>query len=87
MGIVFQLPVLVFFLTRIGWLTPTIMRKNRKIVFVALLILSAIITPPDVFSQLLVVFPLFLLFELSIIISSRQMKRKITIDAHNSKTE
>jgi len=71
MGVVFQLPVLVFFLTRVGILTPELMQRNRKIVFIALLILSAIITPPDVISQLLVVFPLYILFEISIIISKK----------------
>lgn len=71
LGVVFQLPVFVYFLTRIGWLTPGIMRNNRKIVFIALLVLSAVITPPDVFSQLLVVGPLYLLFEISIKISKK----------------
>ncbi len=71
MGIVFQMPVMVYFFTKIGWLSPELMQKNRKIVFIILLILSAIITPPDVFSQLLVVFPLYLLFEISIIISKK----------------
>ncbi|MFC2101239.1 twin-arginine translocase subunit TatC, partial [Bacteroidota bacterium] len=68
-GIVFELPVLVFFLTKIGILTPDFMKKNRKIVFVLILVLSAIITPPDVFSQILVCIPLIGLYELSIYIS------------------
>jgi len=74
-GIVFELPILVYFLTRIGVLTPDFMKKNRKYMFVILLILSAIITPPDMFSQILVVLPLIGLYELSIRVSTRVYKK------------
>jgi len=74
-GIVFELPILVYFLTKIGVLTPTFMKKNRKYMFVILLILSAIITPPDMFSQVLVVLPLIALYEFSIGVSKRVYKR------------
>jgi sec-independent protein translocase protein TatC len=74
-GIVFELPILVYFLTRIGVLTPDFMKKNRKYMFVILLILSAIITPPDMFSQVLVVLPLIGLYEISIGVSKRVYKR------------
>ncbi len=74
-GLVFELPVLVYFLTRIGILTPDMMKKNRKYMFVILLTVSAIITPPDVFSQLMVFIPLWALFELSILVSKRVYKR------------
>ncbi|MCD4745886.1 MAG: twin-arginine translocase subunit TatC [Bacteroidales bacterium] len=70
-GVVFELPVLVYFLTRVGIITPSFMRKNRKITIVIILILSAIITPPDVFSQILVCIPLLGLYELSIHISEK----------------
>jgi sec-independent protein translocase protein TatC len=70
-GVVFEIPVLVYFLTRIGIITPTFMRKNRKIVFVILLVLAGIITPPDIFSQILVCIPLVILYEASIKVSSR----------------
>ncbi len=56
-GIVFELPVFVFFFTRIGVLTPDFLRKNRKYTIVILLVISAIITPPDIFSQILWLFP------------------------------
>lgn len=74
-GIVFELPILVYFFTKIGLLSPKIMKKYRKISLVIILILSAVITPPDVFSQLLVCFPLLLLYELSIKISKRVISR------------
>jgi len=77
-GIVFELPILVFFLTKVGVITPTFMRKNRKIMLVIVLVLSAIITPPDVFSQILVCIPLIGLYELSIKISEKVFKRRET---------
>lgn len=75
-GIIFELPIIVFFLTKVGILTPAFMKKNRKYVFVLLLTLSAIITPPDVFSQVLVTIPLMLLYEMSIVISGRVERKK-----------
>lgn len=75
-GIVFELPVFVFFLTRVGVLTPDFLKKNRKYTIVLLLVLSAIITPPDVFSQIMVVIPLMGLYELSIVIARRVHKRQ-----------
>jgi len=75
-GLVFELPIVVFFLTKVGLLTPVFMKKNRKYVLVILLTIAAIITPPDIFSQILVTLPLMLLYELSIFISSRVVKKK-----------
>jgi sec-independent protein translocase protein TatC len=74
-GVVFELPILVYFLTKIGVLTPDFMKNNRKYMFVILLIISAVITPPDMFSQILVVVPLIGLYELSIGVSSRIYKK------------
>ncbi|MCF6170038.1 MAG: twin-arginine translocase subunit TatC [Bacteroidales bacterium] len=76
-GVVFELPILVYFLTKIGILTPEFMIKNRKYMFVILLILSAIITPPDMFSQVLVVLPLVGLYELSIGVSKRVYRKNL----------
>lgn len=70
-GLVFELPVIVYFLSRVGMLTPEFMKKNRKVAFVLVIGLSAIITPPDVFSQILVGIPLYVLYEVSIRISKR----------------
>lgn len=69
-GAVFELPVLVYFLSKLGIVTPWTMKKYRKHSIVAIFVLSGIITPPDVFSQLLVCLPLYLLYEGSIKISS-----------------
>ena len=68
-GLLFQLPVLSVFLTRIGILTPAFLRHYRKISIVILLVLSAILTPPDPLSQIIIVVPLVLLYEFSILIS------------------
>jgi len=75
-GIVFELPVFVFFFTRVGLLTPEFLKKNRKYTLVILLVISAIITPPDIFSQVMVVIPLWGLYELSIVIANRVIKNR-----------
>ena len=75
-GAVFELPIIAFFLTKIGVITPAFMKKYRKHSIVVIFILAAIITPPDVFSQMLVCIPLFILYEISILISKRVMKKK-----------
>jgi sec-independent protein translocase protein TatC len=75
-GLVFELPIIAFFLTKIGLITPTFMRKYRKHAIVVIFIIAAIITPPDVFSQTLVAIPLLILYEVSILISGRVMKQK-----------
>ena len=75
-GIIFQLPIVVYFLTKVGFLTPHFMRLYRKHALIITLILSAVITPPDVTSQILVSLPLLILYELSIKISSRVLKNK-----------
>jgi len=68
-GLLFQLPVISTFLTRIGLLTPAFLREYRKFAIVVFLILGAVLTPPDPVSQILIVVPLALLYELSIIVS------------------
>jgi len=77
MGIVFELPIVVFFLSRVGILTPKIMRKNRRYAIVILIFLSEIITPPDWFSWLIVFVPVYFLFEVSINISARAEKDRL----------
>jgi len=68
-GIVFELPVFSYFLTRIGLLTPEFLKRNRIYAIVAIFVLAAILTPPDVLSQLFMAGPLFLLYEISIWVS------------------
>ena len=76
-GLVFELPMLVYFLSKIGIITPQFMRKYRKHAMVINLIVAAIITPsPDVTSQLLVAIPLFILYEISIFVSAGVSKAK-----------
>lgn len=80
-GITFELPIVAFFLTRIGIITPEFMRKYRKHSIVVIIILAAIITPPDVFSQILVSLPLLVLYEVSIFIAARVVKNRAIDDA------
>ena len=74
-GILFELPVLVYFLSKTGLVTPQFLRKYRKHSLVIILALSAIITPPDIFSQVLVSLPLLVLYEVGIAISKRIVKK------------
>jgi sec-independent protein translocase protein TatC len=75
-GCVFEFPVLVYFLTKIGILNPSFLKKYRRHTIVIILIVAAIITPPDMFSQILVSIPLYALFEMSIHISKRVYNNK-----------
>lgn len=78
-GIMFQLPVVVFFLTKTGVATPETMRSYRKLSFVIILIASAVLTPPDLMSQILIAVPLTALYEISIYVSAfilRKERRK-----------
>ncbi len=75
-GILFELPIIIFFLTKVGLITPEIMRKYRKIALVIVLILSAVITPPDVTSQIIVAIPVVILYQISIYISKIALKRE-----------
>ncbi len=75
-GLLFELPVVMFFLAKIGLVNSTILRKGRKYALIAILILAAILTPPDPVSQLLVGVPMVGLYELSIWISKRVERRE-----------
>lgn len=75
-GIVFELPILVYILSKIGILTPQFMRSTRRYAVVVILLIAAIITPtPDVFTMLVVSFPMFMLYEFSILISARVFRK------------
>ena len=76
-AIFFELPVVIFFLTRVGLITPLFLRKYRKHAFIVVLILSAIITPPDVASQIIVSVPIMILYELSIYVASFVSKKQL----------
>ena len=75
-GLIFELPILIFFLTKIGLVTPNFLRKNRKYSLVIVLSLAAIITPPDIASQIIVTIPIIVLYELSIFISNVVYKKQ-----------
>lgn len=75
-SILFELPVLIYFLTKIGLITPEFLRKYRKHALVVVLILAAIITPPDVASQIVVAIPILILYEISIKVSQRVIKNQ-----------
>jgi len=76
-GLLFELPVLIYFLTKFGLVTPQFLRTYRKYTLVIVLILSAIITPPDILSQVIVAIPIMILYEISILISAMVVKKQI----------
>ncbi|MDX5347915.1 MAG: twin-arginine translocase subunit TatC [Hymenobacteraceae bacterium] len=84
-GLMFELPVIVYFFTKAGILTPELMRLYRRHALVVIFIISAIITPPDVMSMMLIAFPLLLLYEVSIWVSAAI--RKSDIKKLNKQTE
>jgi sec-independent protein translocase protein TatC len=75
-GLIFELPIIIYFLSKLGLITPEFLRNNRKYSIVLILILSAIITPPDVASQIIVSIPVLILYEISIFISKAVVKRE-----------
>ena len=74
-GIIFQLPIVVYFLSKLGIVTPQLLKAYRKHSIIVVLILAAVITPPDISSQVLVAMPLFVLYEISILISKMVHKK------------
>lgn len=77
-GAVFELPVIIFFLTKIGVVTPDLLKKKRKYAILLTFALAAILTPPDVITQLMMAGPLIILYEIGILISRLAYKKKQT---------
>jgi sec-independent protein translocase protein TatC len=75
-GVVFELPVVVFFMTKIGLITPDSMKRFRKFAILSSFILSAILTPPDVATQIMMALPIIILYEVSILISKGIYRKK-----------
>ena len=75
-GFMFELPIIIFFLTKLGLVTPEFLKKYRKYALVLVLILAALITPPDVISQIIVAIPMIILYEISIRISKIIIKKE-----------
>jgi sec-independent protein translocase protein TatC len=76
-GLYFELPIVIFLLSKIGMVTPEFLRKYRKYGIVIILILAAVVTPPDVVSQVMVAVPMILIYELSILISASVTRQKL----------
>ena len=75
-GLMFQLPIVVFFLTKAGLVTPELMKTYRRHAIIVILVASALLTPPDVVSQILIAFPLVFLYQISIFISKMVLKNE-----------
>lgn len=75
-ALLFEIPIVAMFLTSLGIISPQFLRKSRKYAYLILLILGALITPPDIFLQLIVAIPLFILYEISIYLSVIVERRK-----------
>lgn len=75
-GLFFELPIIIYFLTKLGLVTPTFLRTYRKYAIVLVLVVAAIVTPPDVVSQTIVAIPMLLIYEASIFISVLVTKNK-----------
>lgn len=75
-GLIFELPIIMYFLTKIGLITPEFLKKNRKYALVIVLVLAAIITPPDISTQVIVAIPIIILYEVSIFISRGVIRRE-----------
>ncbi|SMO94505.1 twin-arginine translocase subunit TatC [Melghirimyces algeriensis] len=74
-ALLFELPVVILFLTQIRILNPDLLRKSRRFAYLAMVVLAALVTPPDFISNILVSIPLILLYEVSIWLSSRVYRR------------
>jgi sec-independent protein translocase protein TatC len=77
-GVIFQLPVIMFFLTKLGVLSPGLLMKNQRLAIVLVFVVAAILSPPDVFSQILMAVPLLALFELGVLASYLARPRRVT---------
>ena len=75
-GVVFEMPLFAYFLSRFGILSPDFMRRQRRYAILLIFIVAAILTPPDVFSQCLMAMPMLVLYEVSIYVSAMAYKKK-----------
>ncbi len=79
-GLIFELPIVIYFLSRIGLVNPRFLRDHRRYAIVIVLVLAAVITPPDFISQVIVAIPIMILYEVSIRISARIEKKQIAAE-------
>lgn len=76
-GVIFQMPILVLFLTQLGLLTPMFLKKNRKYAYFILLVIAALIAPPDLMTHIMLTIPMIVLYEISIYISKIGYRRHL----------
>lgn len=86
-GILFELPVIVMFLTSLGIINPSLLSKIRKYAYFVLVIIATIITPPDFMSEIVVAIPLLLLYELSINLSKVVYRKKLRVKMENNEED
>ncbi|WP_442935477.1 twin-arginine translocase subunit TatC [Nitratidesulfovibrio sp. 1201_IL3209] len=86
-GLIFEMPLFAFFLSRLGLVTAQWMRKTRKYAILAIFIVAAILTPPDVFSQLMMAAPMLVLYEISILVAAVFGKKKPGADEEDEEDE
>lgn len=79
LGVAFEMPLIILFLTKLGLLTPERLKGSRKYAYIGLAVVGSCISPPDFVSHLSVTVPLILLFEISVLISNRYAKRLAAI--------
>lgn len=75
-GLIFEIPLIAVILTRIGIVSPAFMKKHRKVVIFSSFVVAAFLTPPDIFSQVLLAVPMVILYEFGIIVSSLVSRKK-----------
>ncbi|WP_159024027.1 twin-arginine translocase subunit TatC [Formosa sp. L2A11] len=75
-GIIFELPIIIYFLAKVGLITPEFLKKYRKFALIIVLVVSAVITPPDIASQVIVAIPVLILYEVSIVIAKFVTRRE-----------
>ncbi|PFA62899.1 twin-arginine translocase subunit TatC [Bacillus sp. AFS015802] len=83
-GLLFEMPLVIVFLTVLGILDPSKLKKSRRIAYFLLIIISVVITPPDFLSDVLVILPLLLLYEISITCSTMAYKKKASPSAESN---
>lgn len=86
-GIMFELPMVIFILTKIGLVTPQSLREQRKVAFLIIVVVAAIVTPPDIGSMFLITVPVYALYELSVFVSDRVYRKKLKEEEEKTSTE
>ncbi len=86
-GLIFEMPIFAFFLTRMGLINAKMMRRVRKYAILVVFIVAAILTPPDIFSQILMACPMIVLYEISIIVSALVAKKEKDIEDEDNDNE